>query len=158
MILWHHRKQHPGRRRNVEASMARGKKKSGEVSRERVMEELVAIGFAKVTDFLCVKNDELVIKSTDALTPEAEAAIASIERTSQGLKVKFYDKLKALELLGKHMGMFDGKGQQEAPQNNLLEEIIKATQKEMDIRDISELQQAADSGDDLVESPGAKGL
>lgn len=118
------------------------------------MEELVAIGFAKVTDFLCVKNDELVIKSTDALTPEAEAAIASIERTSQGLKVKFYDKLKALELLGKYIGMGDGKGRNEEPENNLLEEILKATQKEIDVHDISELQQASDSGDDLVESPG----
>ena len=46
----------PGRRRNVENPMARGKKKRKEVSRERVMEELVAIGFAKVTDFLCVKK------------------------------------------------------------------------------------------------------
>ena len=155
MIVWHHRKQHPGKRRNVEGVMARRKKK---VSRERVMEELVAIGFAKVTDFLCVQNDELVIKSTDTLTPEAGAAIASIERTSQGLKVKFYDKLKALELLGKHMGMFDGKGYQEITQNNLLEEILKATQGEMDLHDISELQQAAASGNDLVEPSKFKDL
>lgn len=139
----------------MEGFMAKGKRKNKEVSRERVMEELVAIGFAKVTDFLCVKNDELVIKSTDALTPEAEAAIASIERTSQGLKVKFYDKLKALELLGKYIGMCDDKGHDEVPENNLLEVILKATQKEMDVHDISELQQASDSGNDLVESPGA---
>jgi len=138
--------------------MARGKRKKKEVSRERVMEELVAIGFAKVTDFLCVKNGELILQSTDALTPEAEAAIASIERTGQGLKVKFYDKLKALELLGKHMGMFDGKAYQETPENNLLEEILKATQKEMDVHDISELQQATAFGDDLVEPSGTESL
>ena len=146
----------PGRRRNVENPMARGKKKRKEVSRERVMEELVAIGFAKVTDFLCVKNGELVLQSTDTLTPEAEATIASIERTGQGLKVKFYDKLKALELLGKHMGLFDGKNYQETPENNLLEEILKATQKEMDVHDISELQQTAAFSDDLVEPSGSE--
>ena len=132
-----------------------GRRKKKEVSRERVMEELVAIGFARVTDFLCVENNELVVRPTDELSPEAGAAIASIERTGQGFKVKFYDKLKALELLGKHMGMFDGKGGPERQQeNNLLEEILKATKKEMDIHDLQELQQTAAAGNDMVEPAG----
>ena len=69
--------------------------------------------------------------------------------------LKFYDKLKALELLSKLMGLFDGKSFPEQQENNLLEEILKATREEMDIHDIPELQQTADAGDDLVEQTSA---
>lgn len=131
--------------------MARKKK----ITPKQVMEELVAIGFARVTDFLCVEDGDLVIRETPP--PQTEAAIASIEKTSHGWKVKFYDKLKALELLGKYMGMQDGKGLPRE-KNNLLEEILKATREEMDVRDIPELQQAADAGDDLVEQTENPGV
>ena len=117
--------------------------------------ELAAIGFARVTDFLCVENDTLLLRSTKELEPEASAAIASIERTSNGIRVKFYDKLKALELLGKYMGLFEGKlSREEKEENNLLEAIVKATREEVDIHDIPELQQAAAAGHDLVEPAG----
>ena len=129
------------------------------VSAEQVIEELVAIGFAKVTDFLCVEDNMLVLKPTSQLEPGTSAAIASIERTSNGLKVKFYDKLKALELLGKCIGLFDGKlPQDEKSRNNLLEAFLEATRKEIDIRDIPEIQQATDTGYELVESAGAEEL
>jgi len=69
--------------------------------------------------------------------------------------VKFYDKLKALELLGKYMGLFEGKlSREEKEENNLLEAILKATREEVDIHDIPELQQAAAVGHDLVEQAG----
>jgi len=128
--------------------MARKKK---EVSAERVLEELVAIGFSKVTDFLYVENNTLMFRPTEELSAGEKAAIASIERTANGFKVKFYDKLKALELLGKHMGMFDPKQCQPVHNTNLLEAILAATQEEISTDDIPELQQTADSGNDLVE-------
>ena len=137
--------------------MARRKKKAVRV--EQVVEELAAIGFARATDCLYVEGNTLMIKSAQELTPEAGAAIASIERNASGLKVKFYDKLKALELLGKHIGMFDSTaGREEQEKNNLLEAILAATRGEVVTDDIPELQQAADPGDDLVESAGASGI
>ena len=72
------------------------------------MEELAAIGFARATDCLYVEDNNLAVRPSREISPEAGASIASIERTAGGLKVKFYDKLRALELLGKHMGMFEG--------------------------------------------------
>lgn len=136
-------------RRDESDPMARKSKKP---NIDRVAQELAAIGFARATDCLSVEDNALVLKSSRELTPEVGAAIASIERSSSGVKVKFYDKLKALELLGRYMGMFDGlQDPGEREQNNLLGAILAATGKEVDTCDIPELQQAADSGDDLVE-------
>ena len=136
-------------RRRCEGIMA-GKK----ICPERVVKELAAIGFAKATDFLCIENNELVIRSTNELSQVEKAAIASIERTSNGIRLKLYDKMKALELLGKYLRMFDDREMQQTEENNLLEAILAATQEELNIDDIPELQQKTDAGDDLVEPSG----
>ena len=123
--------------------------------KERILTELKAIGFARATDFLYTRGDELVIRSTSELSKEDGAAIASIERGTGGLKVKFYDKLKALELLGKSCGLFEGTDTGDSP-NNLLEAILEATGKEMKLDAIPEAQSAAAAGDDVVESSGTE--
>ena len=63
-----------------------------------------------------------------------------------------------LELLGKHMGMFSGNGQQADQENNLLEAILAATEGEVDTDDLPEIQQAAAAGHDLVEQTGTEKL
>ena len=125
------------------------------ITPKKVVEELAAIGFARATNFLRVSEGELIVCATDTLTKADRAAIASIERSSNGIKLKFYDKMKALELLGKYMGMFDGKDDAEENRNNLLEAILAATQEEVETDDIPEIQQAADARHDLVEPAGS---
>lgn len=125
------------------------------ITRKRVVEELAAIGFARATNFLCVSDGELTIRSTDTLSKADQAAIASVERSTTGIKLKFYDKMKALELLGKYMGMFDGSAGEPEKENNLLEAILAATQEEVETDDLPEIQQAADDRHDLVEPTGA---
>ena len=124
------------------------------ITPKKVVEELAAIGFARATNFLRVSEGELIVCDTDTLSKADRAAIASIERSSNGIKLKFYDKMKTLELLGKYMGMFDGKDDAEENRNNLLEAILAATQEEVETDDIPEIQQAADAGHDLVEPAG----
>ena len=126
------------------------------ITPKKVVEELAAIGFARATNFLRVSEGELTICNTDSLSKADQAAIASIERSSTGIKLKFYDKMKALELLGKYMGMFEGGSEEEGARNNLLEAILAATREEVDLNDIPEIQQAADAGHDLVEPSGAE--
>ena len=121
------------------------------ITPKKVVEELAAIGFARATNFLRVSEGELTVCDTDTLSKADRAAIASIERSSNGIKLKFYDKMKALELLGKYMGMFEGKDDGEENRNNLLEAILAATQEEVETDDIPEIQQAADACHDLVE-------
>lgn len=125
------------------------------ITPKQVVEELAAIGFARATNFLRVSDGELIIRETDTLSKADQAAIAAIERSSTGIKLKFYDKMKALELLGKYMGMFEGTAKEEAARNNLLEAILAATQEEVELDDIPEIQQTADDRHDLVEPAGS---
>lgn len=128
------------------------------ITKKQVVDELAAIGFARATNFLSVSEGELTIRNTDTLSKADQAAIASIERSSTGIKLKFYDKMKALELLGKQLGLFEGDSQEEASRNNLLDAILAATREEVDLDDIPEIQQAADACHDLVEPSGSESV
>lgn len=126
--------------------------------REKVLKELAAIGFAKVTDFMAVEGGELVIRDTRKMPRRFRAAVASIEKTTGGMKLKFYDKLKALELMGKVLGLFDGTGGEQVEENNLIDAILSATGKEVCLRDLPEIQQAAVDRHELVEQTGSEAV
>ena len=77
-----------------------------EITQDRVLEELAAIAFARATDYAEVKDDQVFIKDTAGLSENQIKAIAGIKQGKFGIEVKLNDKEKALELLGRHLGMF----------------------------------------------------
>ena len=55
--------------------------------------------------------------------------------------LKYSNKLKALELLGKHLGMFDGKGGDgQEKGNNLLDAVKRSAEEDVDTDDLPEVQ------------------
>ncbi len=117
---------------------------------EQIRRELTAIGFANPKDYMAISGGSLELRDWSELSPEQLAAVASVEKTSTGLRLKFYDKMKALELLGKLLGLFDG-GLPRREENNLLEAILAASSGEVETDDLPELQQTPNAGHDLVE-------
>lgn len=122
-----------------------------ELTAAGVLEQLRFIATADVTQVAAVEEGQLRVQDTRALPREVRAAICSIEKSTGGVKVKFYDKLRALELLGKALGVFDQRPVGKDDDNDLLQAVLRSTEEVMDTHDLPELQQAAAAGDDLVE-------
>ena len=85
------------------------RQKRTEITQDRVLEELAAIAFARATDYAEVKGECVCIKDTDTLDEQQIRAIAGIKEGKYGIELKLNDKEKALELLGRHLGMFKDK-------------------------------------------------
>lgn len=133
-----------------------------EITQDQVLKELARVAFANGTDFARVvvceepvyvvdEEGELkqVIKriqrveifDTGKLDAEQRAAIAGIKEGKYGIEVNSYDKLKALELLGKHLGMFDTKTPQKLEaKSNLLEMLVAGTGEDIDTDDLPEVE------------------
>ena len=80
------------------------------ITQDRVLAELSAIAFAKATDYVEVDDvGSVKIKPTAELTDEQKKAIASIKEGANGIEIKLTDKTKALEMLSRHLGLFNDK-------------------------------------------------
>lgn len=71
-----------------------------------IVDELAAIAFIDRTGISSIDNNDVKMTNTDKLTKNQKKVIASYKETKYGVAVETYDKLKALELLGKYLGMF----------------------------------------------------
>ena len=86
---------------------------------DRVLEELAALGFSDIRHYGITHEGQL--KRTPGAPNEASRAIQSMKRkvtavsengndekkiTESAVEFRLYDKVRALELIGKHLGMF----------------------------------------------------
>ena len=96
-----------------------------EITADRVLRELAAIAFSDRTELAQVgEYGEVTFTPTEHLKDEVKKTIAGIENGKYGTKVTTYDKVKALELLGKHLGLFDGSGAPiDPPDDSFLEAL-----------------------------------
>jgi phage terminase small subunit len=77
------------------------------VKPEMIMDELARIAFGDLRKVASWKSNKLTVTDSDKLTTDDAAMISEISEDANGsIKLKRNDKLKALELLGKQLGMF----------------------------------------------------
>lgn len=86
------------------------REKRTEITQDDVVRSLKMILDANVTDVVNAKGQyKITVKDTSEIPKELQFAIKSIKPSKAGIEVEFYDKLRAAELLGKHLGMFTDK-------------------------------------------------
>lgn len=84
-----------------------------EITQDRVLSEIAKIAFGDARDVMKWGPDGVILRSSDELTDAQAAQVAEVSETTSAtggsLKLKKHDKVKALELLGRHLGMFTDK-------------------------------------------------
>ena len=81
-----------------------------EVTQDQVVAELAKVAFGDPRAVMEWGPHGVKLKPSDELDKNSVAQVADIANGGEdGPRVKLHDKLKALELLGKHLGMFTDK-------------------------------------------------
>ncbi|MCM1579226.1 MAG: terminase small subunit [Ruminococcus sp.] len=81
------------------------------ISKKRIMAEIAAIAFSDFTKYVRVEDvpgegQVLTVTDSGSLSCDCRRAVCSIKAGTKGIEVKLYDKLRALELLGRAYGAF----------------------------------------------------
>jgi phage terminase small subunit len=104
------------------------------ITPERVLKELALIGFGNVKDYISQDEEGNTIIDIESLDRDAAAVISEVNvETSKGknvvkkVKVKPYNKLEALLVLGKHLGLL--KEQVDVNGTLTLEQLVEASIK-----------------------------
>ena len=88
--------------------------KRTQITADRVVDELAKIAFSDPRDLMEWGPNGVVLKDSSSLTEEQAASVAEISMGKDGtIRLKKHDKVKALELLGKHTGAWTEKLQAE---------------------------------------------
>lgn len=106
------------------------REKRTEITQDWVLQELYKIAKANGTDFAQIVREPVIHNNSYVMDPDTgqlrtvdvvrmiptadlpddkRAAVASIKESKFGISVESYDRLKALELIGRHLGMFKDK-------------------------------------------------
>lgn len=118
----------PDLRARIDREIAERSRRTG-VSADRVVRELAKLAFVKATDII----DPVTATVRDTASEEDKACIAAVKyKASSGessdsveREIRLCDKLKALELLGRHLGMFSDKLTVSTPSDGCLADILK---------------------------------
>lgn len=95
----------------IAKAMAERSKRTG-ISQDRVIQELARIAFVKITDVVDSDGEINTNASDDDLACIESYKVEdsdSVNGSSSKREVKLASKIKALELLGKHVGMWNDK-------------------------------------------------
>ncbi len=96
----------------VKAGMDRRSRRT-EITQDMVLDELRKIAFSGMRNVARWGASGVNMKESEELSEDDAASVQEVSETTNqhggSLKIKQYDKVKALELLGRHLGMWNDK-------------------------------------------------
>lgn len=118
----------PNIKAEIDKAIAERSRRTG-INQDRVLRELAKIAFVNPNDVINFSDATVKMTSEENLAAIASVKVKKIpgeygDATER--EVKLYDKLRALDLLGKHLGIYDKK---DAEDKNLTITINKASEK-----------------------------
>lgn len=127
----------------ISQAMAHRSRRTG-ITQDRVLRELAKVAFVNANDVIDTDSATVRAGATEEDLACIQAVKVKISESEMGSsserEIKLYDKMRALEMLGKHLGLFDKRGQDSSngEKNNLLEAI--AATEEIDTDDLPEVE------------------
>lgn len=103
--------RHPHIAEYLEAKMKNRAEKL-DITAEKVVTEIAKIAFANSTDFLEISDGNVVIKDLSQIDTTAIAGAEEVydkDGIRIGVKIKFHDKVKSLDMLMRHLGQYKDK-------------------------------------------------
>lgn len=79
-------------------------KKSSDIKKADILEELSCIVFADIRDYVSFKDGKLQFKDFDQLTDKQARAIESIKKSKTGIEIKLHGKSWSIERICKMLG------------------------------------------------------
>lgn len=108
------------------------------INAERTILEYARLAYSRLTDFYDSENGQIRVKSFEDLNDDQKASIQNliIEESSDGkkklVKIKLHDKVRALDSIAKHLGLFEKDNYQKKPNINVnVEDIINSLPPEI---------------------------
>lgn len=100
--------RHPGIAEAIAAGQASRTTRT-EITQDMVLQELGRIAFADPRKVMSWGPDGVVLRDSSELTDGEAALVGEVAETKDGIRLKTAPKVTALELLGRHLGMWKEK-------------------------------------------------
>lgn len=106
--LLHHKEE---TRKAIEEALLAQQVRTG-ITADRWFQEVANIAFGKPTAVMTWGPDGIIIRDSETMNPEDVALVSEVSETKPtdkgggSMKVKLHDKMKALEFIGRTMGLF----------------------------------------------------
>jgi len=109
-----------------------------EITQDRVLNEIARVAFGDKRRLMKWGPGGVSLLDSETLTDDDAAQVSevseTISATGGSMKLKTHDKVKALELLGRHLGMFNDKLEVTKPYEELTDEDIEKRIRELESR------------------------
>ncbi len=76
------------------------------LSKERVINELIKIAFSDISDFVIWDKGKVILNFSEKISKDKTAAISEVKKTQSGVSIKLHSKIDALDKLCKHLGLY----------------------------------------------------